>query len=335
MRDLGDEAYLELRRRGMLGEAGAELLAAVVESVAGAHSPSPSYPNLNEEWTWSDADVCEAANEFYAHLGESGKLNTLAVEAADGATLERGLRVRCRSWLQDRAKATSPGAFVRKINDALRRGREEGELCSVGAPEGRAWRRPSDPESVYRGDVQPLLEAAMETEVPPLHYANSSRRDPITDWRGIVQVVVAVLGEAAMAVLARTLHHVGLRRFGIDVRDHEVLDDTHADPYDAFDAALVEMRAAEVVAALESRDLAILGARTAGGVDAVMSLLSVGRSAAEAATKQARERLRDLLSDDIADDRASAWVVAERVLAIAQLRTHVEGSSSAAGRGDA
>jgi hypothetical protein len=332
--DSRDSAYLELRRDWCFGPAGADLLTAVVGSVVGMWRAAPSYPNLDECWEWTRGDLEEAVNAFLDHLASSSKLNTLYVEATDGATLERGLRIRCKSWLQDRSKATDAGAFFRKLKTALARGRDLGQVVSVDAPEGDAWRRPSDPDAVYHGDESLLLEAAIATDVAPLHYAESSRRDPVTDWGGVMAVVLAVLAEAAMAVLTTTLHRISMHRFGIDTRDDEPLVGLEAHTLD-LDVVLVEMRAADVIAGLEPEEVRILAARSVGGVQAVMNLLGKQKSVAEAATKRAREHLRALLAEDIADDRAFARTVAERVLHLVRMRTFAHGSSSEHGGGDA
>lgn len=343
--DVRDDAYLELRDGGRFGESGAHLLMAVVSAVAGSYRASPSYPTMNEEWDWTDLDVQEAINEFLVHLDRSGKFAALAVVASDGSSLETALTVRCRSWLQDRSRMTNVGAFIVKLKDTLKHGSSEGAVVGVETVEGQAWRRPEDSAQVYAGSDEPLVDAAMSIEVPRLAYRGSERRDPITDWRGLLSVVLAVLGTALSAVLQDTLRRVGVRRFGIDTRGDESFDrlsDAHEaverapDPYgevldlvrDPADSWLVEAEASRLLDALDPTDVAVLDAKSES-IDNVMTLLDVKKSAAHARVSAARTRVWDLASA-YGDDGFTRAVLG-RALIMASMkepRTVEPGSSS-------
>jgi hypothetical protein len=349
--ELREVAYVELRDGGRFDEAGVALVEAVVRSVAGVHWGHSSYPTLAGAWRWEASDVAEAVNAFFIYVCERGRLSALAVKAADGATLEAGLTVRCRSWFQDMGKATNVGAFARKMKTALNRGVVEDLVVAQEVPDAPAWRRPMDPPEVFRGSDELLVVAAFGVEVSRLTYAGGDRRDPLTDWRGVLTVVLAALEAALGAVLERTLLRVGVRRFGIDARGDESFDrltgqheggERAPDSYahiegldlDPADSWLVEASASEILTAMDAAHIEILDAWYRGGMDAVMDTLGVKKSAASVRLADARDGLAVHLTGY--QDREFALAVLGRVLARAERahgRTSAIGSSSVAGGG--
>jgi hypothetical protein len=330
-----DEAYLELVGDGYFGAMGSEVVLHVVAQTAGAGRSRASYPTLDERWDWLPDDVTEAAQEFMAYLAESGKLAGLLAMSTDGRTLERGLRVRCLSWFQDLAKTTDAGAFHLKLRGALKKGATEGEVQDVVVGDGEAWHRTGDPPDVYRGDDAPLLAAALATDVASLHYRRGNRRDPIADWRGVLEVAVASLAVASMAVLMRVLHRIGLHRFGIDARGPAALDETRSlrpAPNDALDAVLVEQCAADVAGQLDEETWRTLVASADTGIGGVSEATGSKRSAAYKLEAAAVSRLQEVLVElELHSDPDFARVVVERVLELGRLRqlwTEHRGSSS-------
>lgn len=338
--DLRDLAYLELSLEGRVGEAGAELVTAVVAQVAGARRQRASYPTMDEKWVWTDAAIIDAVHEFVVYLNDDNRFDALLAAAVDGQTLEKGLYVRCVSWFKDRAKATDEGAFDRKLDGALAGGKRAGSVAEVPVTGSTAWHRVQDPPEIYGGPDQPLLRAAHATPIKRLRWTSSDRRDPITDSASLLQVCLAAMAAAAMAVLTDTLRRVSLHRLGLDLRANDTLDDHPEAATDApaQDAVLVEHVAAEVAGKLSDTHLRVLAiASDDASPEAVGDTFGVGRTKASEMKKEAVTALKGCLRDAVDDDPDLAQAVAARVLGMARLRfsrPETDGSSSAPHGGD-